>query len=426
MGLFGRTKKEERIFGEDGYDRDGFNEDRYDRNGIHKDTGTKFNEDGYDRNGIRDQWGNIGEGIKENNTIVQGYLAKVQGNNSNRDGFGIVRLDSDLMEEWNIRRGDAIEIKGIRTTVAKCEPTFPSDEGKGIIRMDRYTRNNAGAPIDSDVVITKVRTEKANKIVLRPLEEIPPIDERYFSDQLKGNYVVFADFIHIPYLGKGLDYQIVDSEPSEIPLKITEKTNFYLSDDKSGIGTLYDRELHDSEDPVQRGEIQNRCGLFSNAIVSFDKALRINEKNTFALEGKAVAQYELKYYSESLKTYEEIVFDIKERRTIHGYKKKQFEKILHLIMSELMHEEKYDLALSYSDISYNIELFDKETLEFRGEILLHLERNVEALECYEKFLEKDISIGRIWNNKGVVLRKLGRDEEADKCFVKAKELEENE
>ena len=95
-------------------------------------------------------------------------------------------------------------------------------------------------------------------------------------------------------------------------------------------------------------------------------------------------------------------------------------------MADLIDAEKYDLALSYSDISYSIELFDKETLVFRADIFEHLERNVEALECHEKFLEKDISNYRIWHDKGVVLRKLGRDEESEKCFAKAKELEEKE
>jgi tetratricopeptide (TPR) repeat protein len=422
MGLFGRKKKEERIFGEDGYDQEGFNEKGFDRNGIHKDTGTKFNEDGYDRNGIRDQWGNIGEKRKEKFTYSELISLKVLEAHTRHVGIGVASIDYDSMDTLGASTGDAIEIKGKRRTVARCHPLYPSDEGKGIIQMDRNTRNNAGATIDSDVVITKVRTEKANKIVLMTLEEIPPLDERYFSGQLVGKYVMIGDFIHMPYLGKGLDYQIVDSEPSGIPLQITEKTNFYLSDDKSGKGTLYDLELHDAKDPLERGRIQYSRGLFENAIVSFDKALSINEKNTFALQGKAISQYYLKHYSESLKTYEQIVFDIKERRTIHGYKKNSFEKNLYSIMADLIDAEKYDLALSYSDISYSIELFDKKTLEFRADIFHYLERYIEALECHEKFLEKDISIGRIWNNKGVMLRKLGRDEESEKCFAKAKEL----
>jgi len=32
--------------------------------------------------------------------------------------------------------GDVIELKGKRRTVAKCLPLYPSDEGKGIIRID--------------------------------------------------------------------------------------------------------------------------------------------------------------------------------------------------------------------------------------------------------------------------------------------------
>jgi transitional endoplasmic reticulum ATPase len=49
--------------------------------------------------------------------------------------------------------GDLIEIKGgeknksHRRTVTKCLPLYPSDEGKGIIRVDGLVRNNAGVAI---------------------------------------------------------------------------------------------------------------------------------------------------------------------------------------------------------------------------------------------------------------------------------------
>jgi transitional endoplasmic reticulum ATPase len=62
-------------------------------------------------------------------------------------GRGVARLDYDSMDSLNASTGDVVEIGGKRRTVAKCLPLYPSDEGKGIIRVDGLVRNNAGVAI---------------------------------------------------------------------------------------------------------------------------------------------------------------------------------------------------------------------------------------------------------------------------------------
>ena len=57
-------------------------------------------------------------------------------------GRGVARIDYDSMDNLGASTGDVIEIKGKRRTVAKCLPLYPSDEGKGIIRIDGLGRNN--------------------------------------------------------------------------------------------------------------------------------------------------------------------------------------------------------------------------------------------------------------------------------------------
>ena len=59
-------------------------------------------------------------------------------------GRGVARIDYDSMDSLSASTGDVVEIKGKRKTVAKCLPLYPSDEGKGIIRVDGLVRNNAG------------------------------------------------------------------------------------------------------------------------------------------------------------------------------------------------------------------------------------------------------------------------------------------
>ena len=61
--------------------------------------------------------------------------------------------------------GDVIEIRGKRRTVAKCLPLYPSDEGKGIIRVDGLVRNNAGVAIGDTVVVRKIKAVPTEKVI---------------------------------------------------------------------------------------------------------------------------------------------------------------------------------------------------------------------------------------------------------------------
>ena len=56
---------------------------------------------------------------------------------------GIARIDADLMKELELKRGDAIIIKGNRETVAIVDRSYPADVGEGIIRIDGIQRKNA-------------------------------------------------------------------------------------------------------------------------------------------------------------------------------------------------------------------------------------------------------------------------------------------
>ena len=49
---------------------------------------------------------------------------------------GVARIDSEIMRELDIRRGDPIMIKGGRETIAIADRAYPADVGEGIIRID--------------------------------------------------------------------------------------------------------------------------------------------------------------------------------------------------------------------------------------------------------------------------------------------------
>ncbi len=145
-------------------------------------------------------------------------------------GRGVARIDYDAMDALDASTGDVIEIKGKRRTVAKCLPLYPSDEGRGIVRIDGLIRNNAGVAIGDVVVVRKVKAPPAEKVVVAPLEAVPPIDERYLADALESVPVTKGDNIMIPYFGGRLTFQVVGVSPVADAALITQRTVFVISE----------------------------------------------------------------------------------------------------------------------------------------------------------------------------------------------------
>jgi transitional endoplasmic reticulum ATPase len=58
-------------------------------------------------------------------------------------GKGIARIDYDARSILGLSPNDIIEIIGKRRAVARCLLLDPTDDNKGIIRMDKFTRDNA-------------------------------------------------------------------------------------------------------------------------------------------------------------------------------------------------------------------------------------------------------------------------------------------
>ncbi len=145
-------------------------------------------------------------------------------------GRGVARIDYDAMDALDASTGDVIEIKGKRRTVAKCLPLYPSDEGRGIVRIDGLIRNNAGVAIGDMVVVKKVKAPPAEKVVVAPLEAVPPIDERYLADALESVPVTKGDNIMIPYFGGRLTFQVVGVSPAADAALITQRTVFVISE----------------------------------------------------------------------------------------------------------------------------------------------------------------------------------------------------
>ncbi len=92
--------------------------------------------------------------------------------NAQRDiGMGIVRLDTQILHRLGMREGDVCEIEGKRRTGAIVLRPYPSDAGLKIIRMDGYTRRNAGTGIGEMVILRKAEIKEAKTVSVAPADK---------------------------------------------------------------------------------------------------------------------------------------------------------------------------------------------------------------------------------------------------------------
>src|SRR3982751_1176992 len=114
--------------------------------------------------------------MTSNNNNNNNLTLRVAETNPKFVGRGVALLDPRVMEELQLSTGDVIEIKSRgakKKTFALLWSSQPTDYGRGLIRIDGYTRNNIGAGIDDRVSIQKVKdVKKAEQVILSPTEEL--------------------------------------------------------------------------------------------------------------------------------------------------------------------------------------------------------------------------------------------------------------
>ncbi|MBS7647412.1 CDC48 family AAA ATPase [Candidatus Bathyarchaeota archaeon] len=146
-------------------------------------------------------------------------------------GRGIARLDHEVMEKLGLTPGDVVEISGKRKTVAICWPGYSEDAGKGIIRIDGYTRNNAGVSIDEKVTVRKVEAKKAAKITLTPTEPLRIEGaEDYLAQLLEGRVVTRGDYIPVGIMGRKVDLMVTSVQPPTPAVIITADTQIVIGE----------------------------------------------------------------------------------------------------------------------------------------------------------------------------------------------------
>ena len=110
---------------------------------------------------------------------------------------GVARVDTEIMRELDIKRGDVIFIKGQRETVAIADRAYPADVGEGIIRIDGILRRNAKTGVGEEVSIKKADIKEAKKVLIAPAQPgiMVQADPETLKAGLLGRAVIKGDIL---------------------------------------------------------------------------------------------------------------------------------------------------------------------------------------------------------------------------------------
>lgn len=201
-------------------------------------------------------------------------------------GYGRARMDTKSRGTLKIDLGDAIEIVGKKTAVAKVFKSDLEDEGLGIIRIDGLTRTSAGVSVDENVKVRKIIPQHAIKLVIAP--NIPEGKTIRFEAGIEN---IFRNGLMNRPLMKGIDILVpnialmgnrstftvvatipdgpvivgIDTEVEVIKEPLKEKTETYLGqttyDDIGGLDDELKRIREMIELPLKHPEIFDRMGI---------------------------------------------------------------------------------------------------------------------------------------------------------------------
>jgi len=195
-------------------------------------------------------------------------------------GRGIARIDQKTMQKIGIEEaGQIIEIVGKRTTAAKAWPAYTEDQDRGIIRIDGYTRKNAGVAINEYVIVRPAKVKEATSVVLAPIDMRLNVDEdftNFVKNRLMDHPFVEGDTTLVMMLGHAIPFTVTKTRPHGIVL-ITYETSLQILPEpvpeaKAGVPrTTYEDigGLHEEiqriremvELPLRHPEIFQRLGI---------------------------------------------------------------------------------------------------------------------------------------------------------------------
>ena len=158
-----------------------------------------------------------------------GSRLRVAETSSTLVGRGFAAIDPKITESLGLSSGDVIEMTGKgKKSHAVVWTGYPEDYGRGLIRIDGYTRNNLGVGIDDTVSIALANAKEAQEVVLAPTEQLSVEGlEEAFPELLENRVMTKGDSLPFSIMGKKIDF-VVDSTSPSGAVVVTLETSFRL------------------------------------------------------------------------------------------------------------------------------------------------------------------------------------------------------
>ena len=144
-------------------------------------------------------------------------------------GRGMALVDPKVMGQMDLSTGDVIEVSGKKKSYVLLWSAQSEDYGKGLIRIDGYTRNNIGIGIDDSITIRKVDAKKAEQVILAPTEELNIVGlEDHLPELLEGRVVTKGDIIPLNIMGRRIGFAVTSTSPSNTASLIDSNTTEFV------------------------------------------------------------------------------------------------------------------------------------------------------------------------------------------------------
>ncbi|MFW9879338.1 MAG: AAA family ATPase, partial [Candidatus Thorarchaeota archaeon] len=216
----------------------------------------------------------------KNDEDVPSVTLRVQKAKKRDIGRNIIRIDPKTMEKLKIQTGDVIAVVGKKESAGIAWPSYPQDNGLGIVRVDSRLQKNTGSRIDDTIEIRKVKAEPAQNVVLAP-SNFPiknnPRFESFVKRKLNNYPVTIDDFIFISIgISREITFKVISIRPQGICIikqdtvlnlsdKITEEVERGLSyityEDVGGLDKEIQRVREMVELPLRHPSLFKRLGI---------------------------------------------------------------------------------------------------------------------------------------------------------------------
>ncbi|MDX1797963.1 MAG: AAA family ATPase, partial [Candidatus Lokiarchaeia archaeon] len=161
-----------------------------------------------------------GNNSEENDDETPSVTLRVQKAKKRDIGRNIIRIDPKTMEKLNIQTGDVISVIGKKESAGIAWPSYPQDNGLGIVRVDSRLQKNTGSRIDDTIEIRKVKAETAQHVVLAPSNfsiKIDPRLESFVKRKLNNYPITMDDYIFISIgISREITFKVISIRPKGI------------------------------------------------------------------------------------------------------------------------------------------------------------------------------------------------------------------